>query len=148
MAGNPQAYFPGIEAAIFNMLTLATGPNGIFFQQDSVAINASATAASETAIIDLSTSSTLYQLNNLVIKSADPGTYAVNVKLYELVNDVLTETKLYPIQTNAYQTYFDLPTLYGLQQVSGSQLKVTIQATGGGPFAVTGQYQYAKTNVF
>jgi len=108
-----------------------------------VAVNITAINGAETSVLDQTADPDLaqeYVLDNLTLKCVDPGANTVNVKLYQLVNGVLTNTKTLGITTATFGTYWDLVTLFGLPAIHGDQIKITVQATAGGPYAVTGSY--------
>jgi len=123
------------------------GATGIFYEQTDTAVNITAIAASETDVLNLAVANTRYIVRSLRLKCADPGANTVTVRLYELVNDVLTEVDSFDIDAANFATYHSLMDMFGLPQLAGDSLKVTVQASAGGPYAVTGQYGHAKTNV-
>jgi len=123
------------------------GATGIFYEQADTAVNITAIAASETDVLNLAVANTRYIVRSLRLKCADPGANTVTVRLYELVNDVLTEVDSFVIDNTNFGTYHSLMDMFGLPQLAGDSLKVTVQASAGGPYAVTGQYGHAKTNV-
>lgn len=110
------------------------------------AVNISAIAASETNFLNLDGIvpywATHYTIDDLVLKCVDPGANTVNVRLYKLVNGVLTNTQTFAITNANFATYFDINTMFGLKSLAGDNIKITVQATGGGPYAVTGSYSY------
>ncbi len=112
-------------------------------EQTDVPVNISAIAASETSVFDLSVAATSYKVNSLRLKSADPGAQVMTVKLYELINDVSTVVGTYTITTSSYTTYYSLVDMFGVNQLAGDNLKITVQMDGGAAVAVTGQYHYA-----
>jgi hypothetical protein len=67
------------------------------------------------------------------------------VRLYELINDVLTLVDTFIIDTTNFANYFSLMDMFGLAQLAGDVLQVTVQASAGGPYAVTGQYTLSQT---
>jgi hypothetical protein len=114
--------------------------NKVGYQQLEVPVSIDAINASET---DFLNHQELYQTQtilDLVLKSADPGANTVNVKLYRKVNGVMTNTKTFAITTANYTTYFDLVSLFGQNQLVGDAFQITVQATAGGPYAITGSY--------
>jgi len=120
---------------------------GIFHEQPDAAVNITAIAASETDVLNLAVANTRYIVRSLRLKCADPGANTVTVRLYELVNDVLTVVDSFDIDATNFATYQSLMDMFGLPHLAGDNLKVTVQASAGGPYAVTGQYSHAKTNV-
>ena len=115
------------------------GATGIFYEQADTAVNITAIAASETDVLNLAVANTRYIVRSLRLKCADPGA--------NTVNDVLTEVDSFDIDAANFATYHSLMDMFGLPQLAGDSLKVTVQASAGGPYAVTGQYGHAKTNV-
>jgi len=108
--------------------------------EEAVSINA--INASETNFLNLAAAGFHYTIDDLVLKCADPGANTVNVKLYKLVNGVLTNTQTFAITTVNFATYFDINSMFGLKSLAGDNIKITVQATAGGPYAVTGSYAY------
>lgn len=115
----------------------------VWDQQPDVAVNTTAIVASETDIFDLNDSISSYMVNNLRLKAVDPGANTITVRLYELINDVSTVVQTFAITTANYGTYFSLMDMFGLAHLAGDDIQVTVQCDAGGPYAVTGQYQYA-----
>jgi hypothetical protein len=105
-----------------------------------IPVNITAIVASETNFLNLATASFHYTIDDLILKCADPNPNTVNVKLYKLVNAVLTNTKTFAITTANAATYFDINTMFGLKSLAGDNIKITVQATGGGPYTITGSY--------
>jgi hypothetical protein len=110
------------------------------------AISINAIVASETNFLNLDGSvpgwATHYTIDDLVLKCANPGANTVNVRLYKLVNGVLINTQTFAITAANFATYFDINTMFGLKSLAGDNIKITVQATAGGPYAVTGSYAY------
>ncbi len=123
------------------------GATGIFYEQTDTAVEITATVASETNVLNLAVADTRYIVRSLRLKCADPGANTVTVRLYELVNDVLTVVDSFVIDNANFGTYHSLMDMFGLPHLAGDNLKVTVQASADGPYAVTGQYSHAKTNV-
>jgi hypothetical protein len=107
-----------------------------------VAINTTATNGAETALFDLSTAGFHYTVERLRLKCADPGVNTVTVRLYELINGASTEVDSFAITTVNFATYFSLMDMFGVDHLVGDNLKVTVRASAGGPYAVTGSYVY------
>jgi hypothetical protein len=122
------------------------GATGILFEQADVPVTMNATDV-EADILDLSTASTRYMLRDLLIKCADPGAETVTVRLYRLINDVQTLVKDFDITTTTYTGYFNLMDMFGVPHLAGDDIRITVIASAAGPYAITGQYSYAKTNV-
>ncbi|GAJ03659.1 unnamed protein product, partial [marine sediment metagenome] len=134
-------------AEIADLLADIKGATGIFHEQTDTTVNITAIVASETDVLNLAVADTRYIVRSLRLKCADPGANTVTVRLYELVNDVLTVVDSFVIDTTNFGTYHSLMDMFGLPHLAGDNLKVTVQASAGGPYAVTGQYSHAKTNV-
>ena len=133
--------------AVETKLDSAIGATGIFYEQADTAVDITAVNTGETNVFNLSAASTRYIVRSLRLKCADPGANTVTVRLYELVNDVLTEVDSFDIDSTNFGTAHSLMDMFGLSQLAGDELKVTVRASAGGPYAVTGQYSHAKTNV-
>jgi len=136
-----------LTALVNALVTDTEGATGIFHEQADVAFNVDAVLAAETDILHLSATDTRYIVRSLRLKCVDPEANTVTVRLYELVNDVLTVVDSFVIDNSNFGTYHSLMDMFGLPHLAGDNLKVTVQASAGGPYAVTGQYSYAKTNV-
>jgi len=133
-------------AATFN-LAILRGATGVFFEQVDTPVNTTATNAAETDIVNLATAATRYILRNLRLKCADPGANTVTVRLKLLVNDVLTDVDSFPITTLNFGSYFSLMDMFAIPDVAADQIQITVRASAGGPYAVTGQFSYGKNNV-
>jgi len=131
-------------SAIEQHITSATG---IFSEQADTPVSITAIAASEVTVLDLSVASTRYRVLSLRLKAADPSTETMTVRLYELINDVLTVVDTCPIDAANWGTYHSLMDMFGIPHLAGDNLKVTVQMSGGAGVAVTGQYSHSKTNV-
>lgn len=110
-------------------------------------VNITAILASETNVFDLVTAGYNYTVEKLRLKSADPGGgNDVIVRLYENVNGVLTVVDSFTITTagtNPFTGYYSIMDMFGLQYLTGGEVKVTVQQeVGGGPTAITGEYNY------
>ena len=125
----------------------ASTDTGIFHEQVDTAVSITAIAASETTVLDLSVADTRYIVRSLRLKAADPSTETITVRLYELINDVLTVIDTFDIDTANFGTYHSLMDMFGIPHLAGDSLKVTVQVSGGAGVAVTGQYSHGKTNV-
>lgn len=136
-----------IDGLIDTLTADITGATGIFHEQVDTAVNITAILASETTVLDLSVADTRYIVRSLRLKAADPSTETITVRLYELINDVLTVVDTFDIDGANFGTYHSLMDMFGLQHLAGDSLKVTVQVSGGAGVAVTGQYSHAKTNV-
>jgi hypothetical protein len=107
-----------------------------------VAVNTTATNAAETDILNLAAVNYHYTVDKLRLKSDDPGANTVTVRLYELVNGASVEVDSFAITTVNYGTYFSLMDMFGEHHLAGDNLKVTVRASAGGPYAITGSYAY------
>lgn len=133
-------------AAIQADMDVQEGVIGIVHDQVDAAVSINAVNTGETDVLHLNAASTRYIVRSLRLKCADPGANTVTVRLYELINDVLTEVDSYDIDSTNYTYYHSLMDMFGLPQLAGDELQVTVRASAGGPYAVTGQYSHAKTN--
>lgn len=120
----------------------------VFFEEEDVPVSIDAIAASETTVLDLSEANTRYMVKSLRLKAADPSTETLTVRLYELINDVLTNVDSFEIDAANFGTYHSLMDMFGLPHLAGDNLKVTVQMSGGAAVAVTGQYSYSKTKTY
>jgi len=125
----------------------AEGATGTFHEQDDAVVNINAIVVSETLAINLIVADTRYIVRSLRLKCADPGANTVTVRLYELVNNVLTVVDSFEITNANFTTYHSLMDMFGLPHLAGDNIRVTVQASAGGPYVVTGQYSHGKTNV-
>ncbi len=89
-----------------------------------------------------------FTVDNIFLKCADPGIgNDVIVRLKKLINGVLTTVKTFTIGTggapNPFTNYYSQFDMFGLQQICGDYIVVTVQQeVGGGPTAVTGSLRY------
>lgn len=116
-----------------------------------VPINVSAIAASETEIFDLSVPDSHYTIEDLVIKSVDPGANHIHINLYKLVNGVSTLIRQFEINqaglftegiSGPYTRYYGTDEMFEREKLAGDDIRLTAQVSGGGPYAVTGSYSY------
>jgi len=124
-----------------------TGATGVLFEQPDVAVTINAINGAETDVLNLAAANTRYKVRSLRLKCVDPNPDTVTVRLYELINDGLLEVDSFDIDTTNFGTYYSLMDMFGLSHLAGDQLQVTVRASAGGPYAVTGQYSYAKNNI-
>lgn len=122
---------------------LITAIGGGFQEQADVAVNINAILAAETDVLNLAAANTRYIVRSLRLKCADPGANTVTVRLYELVNDGLTQVDSFAVTAATFATYHSLMDMFGVPHLAGDRLQVTVQASAGGPYAVTGQYSHA-----
>jgi hypothetical protein len=104
-------------------------------------------ALAEVNVFDLSVANTRYVVRSLRLKCADPGANTVTVRLYELVNNVPTLVATFAISATNFTTHHSLMDMFGLPELAGDNLKVTVIATAAGPFVVTGQYCTATATI-
>lgn len=117
-------------------------------QVDSADVNITAILASETDVLNLAAAAnTTYKLEHLRLKVADPGVNTVYVRLYEEVNGALTLVDTKNVDSTNFADYFSLMDLFSLAQSVGNNIKVTVQTSAGGPYAVTANYSYATATV-
>ena len=132
-----------INPALANAFVLPAIAHG-FQEQAAVAVNTTApNTPAENNVLNLAVAGTRYIVRSLRLKCADPGANTVTVRLYELVNGGLIQVDSFDITTVNFATYFSLPDMWGLPSLAGDNLQVTVQASAGGPYVVTGQYSYA-----
>ncbi len=117
-----------------------------FQEQPDVAVTIDAIAAGETNVFDLSVADTRYIVRNLRLKLANPGVETCTVRLYSLINDVLTVVDTFAIDAANFATYHSSMDMFGVPQPAGDSLKVTVQMSAGAAVAVTGQYSYAEAS--
>lgn len=118
------------------------------------AVNITAIAASETDFVNLAlTAGFRWNIRDLVMKAADPGVNTIAVRLYQLVNAALVNTHTFTIATagalvrgtsGGFALYFSLDDMFTKQELADDNMKITVQASGGGPYAVTGAYKYSS----
>ena len=105
-----------------------------------VAVNITAILAAETNVFNLAVATIHYNVDTLILKSADPGANNVTVRLYQLVNGASTLIKTFTITTVNFATYFTLMDMFGVPHLAGDNIRITVQATAGGPYVVVGSY--------
>lgn len=112
-----------------------------FTEQAAVPITLNAVVGSETTVLALQTANTRYILRSLRLVSVDPGANTIHVRLYELINAVLTNVVTYDITTLNYDAEASLMDMFGQPSLAGDNIKVTVQTTAG-TYAITGSYSY------
>ncbi|GAI61570.1 unnamed protein product, partial [marine sediment metagenome] len=135
-----------LTALVVALIADIEGAIGIFHEQAAVPFNVPAALAAAD-ILHLDDADTRYIVRSLRLKCIDPVGETVTVRLYELVNNVLTEVDSFAITNANFATYHSLMDMFGLPHLAGDELQITVQATAVGPYAVTGQYSHGKTNV-
>jgi len=128
-----------------DFLLISSWRPNVWHQMPDVPVTINAILASETDVFDLTVSGFSYMVDSLRLKSVDPGAETITVRLYELINDVETAVDTFTITTDNYTSHFSLMDMFGMQHLTGDNLRVTVQATAAGPFAITGQYHYGLT---
>lgn len=134
-------------ARIETKIDALLGATGLFNEQADVAINITAVNTGETDVLHFSAANTRYIVRSLRLKCANPGANTVTVRLYELVNNILAEVDSFAIDASNFAGSHSIMDMFGLPHLAGDELKVTVRASAGGPYAVTGQYSHGKTNV-
>jgi len=125
------------------ILNVIAAINSGFQEQADVAVNINAILAAETDVLNVAVAGTRYIVRSLRLKCADPGANTVTVRLYELVNDGAIAVQSFDITGANFGTYLSLMDMFGLPYLAGDNLRVTVQASAAGPYAVTGQYSHA-----
>ncbi len=129
-----------------NIPAIKAKTDTILSQQTEVPVNITAILASETNFLNLSTASTKYSLEDLVLKCDNPVADTIRVRLYKLVNAVLTDVGAFDITAagaNPFTTYYSLMDMFGVPHMAGDNIKITVQcAPGEGPYSVVGSYTY------
>ena len=123
------------------------GPTGVFHEQADAGFTQDI-AAAEVFIVTLNVAATRYILRDLRIKSADPtAANTITVRLYTLINSIEVNVDSFIITNANFGTHFSLMDMFGVPQVAGDSIRVSLQGSAAGPYTVTGQYSHAKTNV-
>ena len=95
-------------------------------------------------IINLATAGYHYDVKKLRIKCDNPGADFVTINLWEMINGVLTIVDSFIITLagpNPWTDYYSLVDMFGLDHLSGDNLKVDAVASAN-TYAVTGSYVY------
>lgn len=127
--------------------SIALAGAGVLHEQADVPFNINATNVGETNVFSLAAANTRYVVRSLRLKCVDPGAKTVTVRLYELVNNVQALVDFFDITAANFTTAHSLMDMFGLAQLAGDSLKVTVIATAAGPYACTGQYCMATAGV-
>lgn len=126
------------------ILNTVVATNSGFQEQPDVAVNTTAPAApAENNVLNLAVAGTRYIVRSLRLKCGDPGANTVTVRLYELVNNALTQVDTFAIDATNFGTNHSLMDMFGLPYLAGDQLQVTVQVSAGAAIVVTGQYSHA-----
>ena len=134
-----------IYQAIVNFTGTLFGGNGVLKEQTAVPFTLDAIAGGETNVLNLAVANTRYVIRNLRLKSADPGANDVEVRLYELINGAPVNTVTFDVNTLNFVTYFSLMDMFGVAELAGDNIRITVQSSAGGPYAILGEYSFAKT---
>ncbi len=126
-----------------DFLLVSSWRTQVWDEQPAVAVNITAILASPTNIFDLSTTGYSYKINSLRINAADPGANTIYVRLYELINGSPVLTDTFNITTANYTQYFSLMDMFGVTNLVGDDLMITVQCSADGPYIVTGQYHFS-----
>lgn len=124
-----------------------TGATG-YGNPAEIPVNTTSIAANETNILSLAGAGDHYIVDKLRLKAADPGVNTILVRLYELVNGVATVVDTFTIVGGGagvgnWETYFSLMDMFGIPNMVGDNLRVSVQSSGGaGPYAITGEYSF------
>jgi len=122
-------------------LSISGGPANLVLQPD-VPIS-QVVGVSEATLIDLSAGSTRYALQSLRLKSTNPSSNKITIRLYKLINDVEAIVDEFEIDSINYDHENSLADMFGLSQIFGDLIKVKAIADGG-THTITGQYSHAK----
>lgn len=79
-------------------------------------------------------------IKSMRLKCADPGANTVTIRLYERVGAALTEVDSFDIEAANFGTYHSLMDMFGVPHIVTTDMKITGQASAGGPYAITGYY--------
>lgn len=142
---NTVSVIPGFADAIVigdEFLIISDWRQPVFEQQDAVPINTTVSVV-QANIVQLGDSGHSYMLNSVRLKFANPGANTITVRLYEWVNNVETQVDSFSITSANWGTYHSLMDMFGEHHLAGDYIRITAQVSGGGPYALIGQYQYA-----
>jgi len=134
------------DGDIEEVLKYIQGATGVFFEQADVPVTISVPDAA-TDVFDLTAANTRYIVRNLRLKAANPGVNTLTVSLQELINDGETVVDTFTIDATNWNDYHSLMDMFGVPHITGDNIRVYCTYSVAGPITVTGQYQYAKTNV-
>ena len=129
------------------ILNTVVASNSGLQEQPDTAVNINAIAANETDVLNLAVAATRYIVRSLRLKCANPGANTVTVRLYELVNNLLSLADSFDITNANFSTYHSCMDMFGLPYLAGDHLQITVQVSAGAAIAVTGQYTLATATV-
>ena len=133
---------------LYRILTVgASGGGGIYTEQADTPVFTTAPNGSETNIFLLNAANTRYMVQGMRLKCANPAGNTVTVRLYELINDTLTEVDSFAIDATNWTVHHSLMDMFGVPHLAGTQIKVTVRASAGGPYGVIGQYSASKAAI-
>lgn len=130
-------------ADIYGAIT-ATGTVTYKGKHPEVAVSFNATDVAAEFFHLAAATGTQYDVSKVRIKCADPGAQTVTVTLEEYVNGALTAVDTFAITTANYTNYFSLMDMFGVDHLSGDELRISAVASDAGPYAVTGSYVYSN----
>lgn len=148
-ASNLETYDRATDSleALSNAIAAIAIPTSILREQPDVGGSVNAIAGGETDVLNLAAANTRYVMRNMRLKCADPGANTVTIRLYMLVNNILTQVDSFDINAANFATYHSLMDMFGLPDLIGDRIQVTVRASAGGPYVVTGQYTWATATV-
>ena len=126
-----------------DFLLISSWKAHVLDQQPDVAVSTNANIAA-VDIFDLNIAGVTYYINNLLIKSVDPGANTVTITLYELVNDASVAIDTFDITTANYASYFSLYDMFSKNHLAGDDIQITVSCDADGNHVITGQYQYSQ----
>ena len=99
-------------------------------------------AASETNVLYLhnATGITKFKVHDLVLKCANPNPNTIIIRLYKLVNGILTVTNSFVVSSagvlvrgvsSGYANYLSLDDMFTRSELSGDEIKITVQPSSG-----------------
>ncbi len=137
------------DVELLRQIIALMGPvTTVLKEQPDVPLNITAVNTGETNVLLMNTASTRFLIRDLVLKCADPGANTITVRLYKLVNDVLLLVNTFDITqagVNPFGNFYTLTDMFGIPTIGGDNIQVTVRASAGGPYVVTGQYSHAKS---
>ena len=131
-----------LEALRSFLVSMNSGLVNIFKEQITVGVSQNVTDV-ESDILLLNTPNTRFALRNLRVKCANPGADTVTIRLYEFINGVEILVDTFDITVANFANYFSLMDMFGECQIVGDHIRVAMICSVAGPYAVTGQYNFA-----
>lgn len=105
--------------------------------------NISIGSGSETNLLDLISAGKIYILKDIDIKSDDPSSDTITLRLYKNVNGVLTQVDSATIDSTNYNDPQSIMDTFARDDVVSAHIKVTAQ-TSAGTYNVTGSASYSE----